>query len=1172
METTAEADVATAVDVDGLFDSIWGYLKEEGWSFSKFKGTSMYVAPDGDRANIKMNVNLFQAKPLALVRALELANTSTTQHAAALWDALWVRLEKAKLVSSFAPLQHCTYYRISVVNTLDSLIPNTTLFEEKRSAVLACLRGIHPIVFDSKPPSRPRNVLAALRPQEIVSDRQPIPASVTSTRNEKIATPVENESQSCHGLNRIAKDYAISAAMQATGHLLENLPFRSNQDSIGSGIIGTASATQSSANQHIFVDNESTARPKIALLSRHSEKNVTYLETCQDTSGVIETVHAALTCSLNDTEPEAEPEVPQSVALLPSQPQPTDCWTPMSTAKHSSDAIEPLVSTTSAPTQPKKLRKTSPTTHREVLTRAWGSDPVATAQFEDVFQELTKAGWTRCSNKIGDIYCKPGVNPFTGIAGETIFCSSAEVKMHLVATGEWARYEAIVLKKIPKHEEGSQDLWMQLKACRWTRKRVACGGYEYFAPNDSTDNGSLVDDAANGEPLESAQPTNSERKPLRCDKIGGALTPAPALVHAVEENGDGIPDILATSKAEPQPTRDTAPVVSHTLEARTPPVSHAGHPLEHQALFENVAHPATQEIYSEVGAPHVHPQLTTPATTLHLPHNASENNPKPMALHFNHPVESNVPVAASPKIAAHLPETPVHMGKRSNISTSNLTHAASPYRPISSAVPGGSSTSPGSNRPVMQVKSPAGDSDCPRTPPSPGKLNGMANLHEKFVCPYPTSQDVDGVLEVDAPIAQEPLESTGSCEVPQMKEAFSNDDSMSNESTLMMSTSEPSFHSRCADACSMANQRATVLKALSPNYPLETLTHRRDQWQVAMEFVKSCFPSSTSRAFGSVCVSGPRGTGKSAMVSLMEKALVSLWPNRTRPLRVVHQDAEAALSSGRNVFADVATAITKLQHAHDVNAIDALDRIFRDTSHFQPVTLLVLDKVDVLFNGCGIFDRFMEWAHQPHSTLIVVAISNTIELTRAYLRRQQWNSVSIVCSPYDKLALGGILSHRLNQHHHEMPLIDGAAIEYVAEQVAAISGDAQMAMDICVVAILMQEQHDANVPVSLSAMTMATSACLTHFRDQLMHALPSTTQMVLYMLMRLVDVSGLGSSKRAFEAYCDRQHALSWEEWAAEMHILEVNGVVAMNGDTYKLRVTLENVAHVAGPRTKSTA
>ncbi|RHY13180.1 hypothetical protein DYB36_004399, partial [Aphanomyces astaci] len=300
--------------------------------------------------------------------------------------------------------------------------------------------------------------------------------------------------------------------------------------------------------------------------------------------------------------------------------------------------------------------------------------------------------------------------------------------------------------------------------------------------------------------------------------------------------------------------------------------------------------------------------------------------------------------------------------------------------------------------------------------------------------------------------------------------------------------------------------RTRALDALSPRYRLKSLVGRDVHWQAAMAFVARSF----AVGCGSVCVSGPRGTGKSALVALLEEQVAAECAGRGRQLRPRHVDMSASVPRTSSLFVELANEMTNVQYASDADAMSALEETCRDPS-------------------------WLTYEHDspPHEV------------------------ASIACAPYSKDALRWILNQRLPDNS----VVDDAAIEFVAQQVAEISGDAQVTLDICVLAILLMQRRQDHVPVTVEVMATATSACLTHYRDQLMSALPPTTQMVLYVLMSTIDKTGLvGSLQRAYTVQCGRSAPLSRVDWGAHVQMLYGNGVVDIDNDMYTVRVTLENI------------
>ena len=114
----------------------------------------------------------------------------------------------------------------------------------------------------------------------------------------------------------------------------------------------------------------------------------------------------------------------------------------------------------------------------------------------------------------------------------------------------------------------------------------------------------------------------------------------------------------------------------------------------------------------------------------------------------------------------------------------------------------------------------------------------------------------------------------------------------------------------------------------------------------------------------------------------------------------------------------------------------------------NPVVLLI-DELDVLVSKRqNVLYNLFDWPHQPNSFLIVVAIANTMDLPeKAFTNRisSRIGLKRVNFSPYTHQQLFQIVESRLK----DLNVFKPAAIEYCARKVAAVSGDARKALDIC---------------------------------------------------------------------------------------------------------------------------
>lgn len=116
---------------------------------------------------------------------------------------------------------------------------------------------------------------------------------------------------------------------------------------------------------------------------------------------------------------------------------------------------------------------------------------------------------------------------------------------------------------------------------------------------------------------------------------------------------------------------------------------------------------------------------------------------------------------------------------------------------------------------------------------------------------------------------------------------------------------------------------------------------------------------------------------------------------------------------------------------------------------------LVTKKQEVIYN-------FFNWPNQSHSRLIVLAVANTMDLPERELSNKinsRLGSNRINFKPYDRLQLTEILMSRLEGLDG---VFDKAAIGLVSAKVAAVTGDARRALDICRRAVETVEAENAS--------------------------------------------------------------------------------------------------------------
>lgn len=113
----------------------------------------------------------------------------------------------------------------------------------------------------------------------------------------------------------------------------------------------------------------------------------------------------------------------------------------------------------------------------------------------------------------------------------------------------------------------------------------------------------------------------------------------------------------------------------------------------------------------------------------------------------------------------------------------------------------------------------------------------------------------------------------------------------------------------------------------------------------------------------------------------------------------------------------------------------------------KQATVVLLDELDALLKRKhSVLYHFFEWTGWRHSRLIIIAISNTMDLPERFLSNRivsRMGLCRINFKPYSYKQLQDILQYRLPKHHH---LFHPDAAEHIGRKVSSVSGDARRAL------------------------------------------------------------------------------------------------------------------------------
>ncbi|KPM39982.1 Origin recognition complex subunit 1 [Neonectria ditissima] len=153
----------------------------------------------------------------------------------------------------------------------------------------------------------------------------------------------------------------------------------------------------------------------------------------------------------------------------------------------------------------------------------------------------------------------------------------------------------------------------------------------------------------------------------------------------------------------------------------------------------------------------------------------------------------------------------------------------------------------------------------------------------------------------------------------------------------------------------------------------------------------------------------------------------------------------------------------KGERASPAQALDLLEREFSNPSPRRIPCVVLMDELDQLVTkNQAVMYNFFNWPTLRHSRLIVLAVANTMDLPERTLSNKissRLGLTRITFPGYNHEQLMKIIQSRLEGVPGK--IVDPDAIQFASRKVAAVSGDARRALDICRRAV---ELAEADVP------------------------------------------------------------------------------------------------------------
>ncbi|KAL5719567.1 Origin of replication complex subunit 1B [Ranunculus cassubicifolius] len=253
-------------------------------------------------------------------------------------------------------------------------------------------------------------------------------------------------------------------------------------------------------------------------------------------------------------------------------------------------------------------------------------------------------------------------------------------------------------------------------------------------------------------------------------------------------------------------------------------------------------------------------------------------------------------------------------------------------------------------------------------------------------------------------------------------------------------------HVRSRKQTVLEKAQATLLLATLPKH----LPCRTKEMDDITAFVKGaiCDDQCLGRC---LYIHGVPGTGKTmSVLSVMRNLKSEVDAGSIKPYCFIEING-LKLASPENIYKVIYEAIS----GHRVGwrkALQLLNERFSDENKAakednQPCVLLI-DELDFLVTrNQSVLYNILDWPTKPHSKLVVIGIANTMDLPEKLLPRisSRMGIQRLSFGPYNFQQLKEIISSRLKG----IDAFENQAVEFASRKVAAISGDARRALEIC---------------------------------------------------------------------------------------------------------------------------
>ncbi|KAK3749425.1 hypothetical protein RRG08_003274 [Elysia crispata] len=257
--------------------------------------------------------------------------------------------------------------------------------------------------------------------------------------------------------------------------------------------------------------------------------------------------------------------------------------------------------------------------------------------------------------------------------------------------------------------------------------------------------------------------------------------------------------------------------------------------------------------------------------------------------------------------------------------------------------------------------------------------------------------------------------------------------------------STPNIPSRHEPKPSPASHLEEARSRLHVSAVPDSLPCREKEFSDIFGFVESKIIDGTG---GCMYISGVPGTGKTATVKEVMRLLEAERDEGSLHTFKFVEVNGMRVTEPRQAYVEILKALTGVKATAD-HAANMLDNMFTHPAPRSDPVVLLVDELDLLWTRKqDVMYNIFDWPTKEKAKLIVLAVANTMDLPERMMIKRVASRLGLTrmtFQPYSFRQLEQIVASRLKG----LKVFDGDAVQLAARKVAAVSGDARRALDIC---------------------------------------------------------------------------------------------------------------------------